>query len=272
MRSSFKLAAVALSCLAVIAPAATRPATASVDQIGKWQSLFNGRNLDGWIPKINHHRLGENYFNTFTVSDGILHASQEKYPRFRDEFGYLIYETPFSHYRLRLEYRFVGKDKPGAPSFSARNGGVMFHTQPPESIGLDQPFPVAFEMQLLNGDGIKPRPTAEVCTPGTMLSVNGVATKAHCIPSNAPTFTGEDWVTLELEVHGSKSVIERINGKTVLEYGELRYDPLDLRAMELYFARPDRSTILGSGYIALQSEGHPLDFRNIEIMVLPQDE
>jgi len=36
----------------------------------EWQSLFNGKNLDGWIVKINHHEVGDNYVNTFRVVAG----------------------------------------------------------------------------------------------------------------------------------------------------------------------------------------------------------
>jgi hypothetical protein len=245
------------------------PALAAPPVEGTWQKLFDGKTLDGWIPKINHHPLGDNYRDTFRAEDGMIRVSHAKYTDFRDQFAHLIYKTPFSSYRLRLEYRFVGTDQPGGPPWSVRNSGVMFHGQSPETIGLNQPFPVSFEFQLLNGDGKEVRPTGNVCTPGTALNIDGAPLKTHCATSSAPTFSGSDWVQLELEVHGSKHVIEKINGKTILEYGDLRLDPVDLRAMELHLASPKLETELRGGYISLQGEGHPIDFRNIEIMVLP---
>lgn len=255
--------------LPLLCGALTAPALAAAPAEGKWRSLFDGKTLEDWIPKINHHPLGDNFRDTFRVEDGMIRVSYSKYPGFRDEFAHLIYKTPFSSYRLRLEYRFVGQDTPGGPPWAARNSGVMFHGQRPDTIGLNQPFPVSFEFQLLNGDGKETRPTGNVCTPGTTLTINGEPLRTHCAPSSAPTFSGSDWVKLELEVHGDRHVIERINDKIVLEYGGLKLDPTDLRAMELYLDTPEHNTELQSGYISLQGEGHPIDFRNIEIMVLP---
>jgi hypothetical protein len=53
----------------------------------EWISLFNGKNLDGWVPKIAGYPLGENYGDTFRVENGILKVSYDKYPEFGDKFG-----------------------------------------------------------------------------------------------------------------------------------------------------------------------------------------
>ena len=52
------------------------------DQRGKWVSLFNGKNLDGWKPKVAGHALNENYHNTFRVEDGLLKVVYDGYERF----------------------------------------------------------------------------------------------------------------------------------------------------------------------------------------------
>lgn len=234
---------------------------------GKWQSLFNGKDLHDWIPKINHHPLGDNYLDTFTVRDGVLRISYDKYSRFTDEFAHLIYRTPFSSYLLRMDYRFVGADTPGGPPWASRNSGVMIHGQAPESIGLDQPFPVSVEVQLLNGSEGETRTTGNVCTPGTRVDFDGVPLKDHCRNSSSKTYTGDGWVHLEIEVRGDRHVSAVIDGRTVLEFENLQLDPTDLRAMEIYLKSGFETTLAG-GYISLQGEGHPIEFRNIEIMVL----
>ena len=43
----------------------------------KWQQLFNGKNLDGWTPKIRGYELGNNFGNTFRVEDGVMKVGYE---------------------------------------------------------------------------------------------------------------------------------------------------------------------------------------------------
>lgn len=226
---------------------------------GKWVALFNGSDLNDWIPKINHHPLGDNYLDTFTVRDGVLRVSYDKYSKFTDEFAHLMYRTPFSNYRLRMDYRFVGKDTPGGPPWASRNSGVMIHGQTPESIGLDQPFPVSVEVQLLNGSEGETRTTGNVCTPGTRVDFDDVPLKDHCRNSNSKTYTGEDWVHLEIEVHRGR-VKSIIDGRVVLEFENMQLDPTDLKN--------GLQSKLAGGYISVQGEGHPIEFRRMELLVL----
>src|ERR1043165_7128628 len=79
----------------------------------EWISLFNGKNLDGWVPKITGYPLGENYADTFRVENGILKVSYDRYPEFANKFGHLFYNKKFSHYILVAEYRFVGDQAKG---------------------------------------------------------------------------------------------------------------------------------------------------------------
>ena len=75
-----------------------------------WIQLFNGKDFEGWTPKIRYHDLGDNYGNTFRVQDGLLQVryDKDKYETYGEKFGHLFYKQPYSHYRLRVEYRFVG--------------------------------------------------------------------------------------------------------------------------------------------------------------------
>ena len=244
----------------------------------RWRPIFNGRNLDGWVVKVNHHPAGENWRDTFRAKDGVLRAAYDQYPVFKDEFAHLIYKTPYASYRLRLEYRFIGPQTPGAPAWAVRNSGVMIHGQAPESMGLDQPFPVSVEAQLLGGAPGETRPTGNVCTPGTTVSIGGVPMKAHCRNSSAPTFQDGQWVRFEVEVHGGRLVRQIVNGQPVMEYGDLHLNPAEYRAFANIDPQDPRAADLiakgtaplDRGYISLQGEGSPVEFRKIEIMRLPE--
>ncbi len=246
--------------------------TTSKAEKEEWVQLFNGKNLDGWTPKIRYHALGDNYGNTFRVEDGLLKVRYEPkdYPQFDERFGHLYYDKPFSHYRLRVEYRFVGEQCPGGPAWAIRNSGMMLHGEDPRGIGLDQDFPTSIEYQLLGGNGTDARTTANLCTPGTNVVLAGKLFLPHCTNSTSKTYHGEQWVTAEVEVHGSQEVIHRMEGKTVLKYSQSQLDPRDEHAKQL--AEAADGLLLKSGYISLQSESHPIDFRKVELLVLPENE
>ena len=236
----------------------------------EWQTIFNGKNLDGWRIKIAHHPVDENYLNTFRVEDGKLIVSYDEYDEFNGLFGHIFFDEKLSHFKLRLQYRFVGEQAAGAPDWAYKNSGIKFHAPSPEDIPLDQELLVAIEAQLLGGNGKDPRPTGNVCTAGTHIEMEGVLRTQHCINSSSPTFHGEEWVTAEIEVHGNEKVIHRINGKEVLSYEHPQLDDSDEFARQLMASGVPR--MLSSGYIALQAESHPVEFRNIQLMRLPAGE
>ena len=234
----------------------------------EWQPIFNGIDLDGWTPKFTGNELGENYKNTFRVENGNLIVSYDNYESFNDKFGHLFYKEKLSHYRIRLQYRFVGEQIPGAPGWAFKNSGVKFHSQEPELIPVDQRLLVAVETQLLGGNGTDERPTANVCTAGTHIEMNGELITQHCTPSSSPTFHDDQWVNLEIEVRGNEKVIHRINGEIVFEYEKPQLDTEDEFAQKLI--EMGRPIMLTEGYIALQAESHPVEFRNIELMKLAE--
>ena len=232
----------------------------------RWISLFNGKNLDQWTPKITGYLAGENFGNTFRVQDGKLVVSYDQYTQFDERFGHLFYRQPFSYYLVRLEYRFVGNQVKGGPGWAQRNSGIMVHGQSPQTMHKDQDFPISIEVQLLGGLGTGPRSTANLCTPGTHVVYQGKLLTAHCINSRSKTFDGDQWVRVEVLVLGDSLVRHMVNGDTVLEYSQpqigggnvLHADP----AVKL------DGTLLSGGYISLQSESHPVEFRNIELLNL----
>lgn len=232
-----------------------------------WVSLFNGKDLEGWTPKIRGYELGENFSNTFRVENGAICVRYDGYAdKFDNRFGHLFYKAPFTNYVIQVEYRFVGKQLADGPAWATRNSGIMVHCQPPGTMRKDQDFPVSIEVQLLGGNGKDERTTANLCTPGTHVVFNGKLWTQHCTNSKSKTYHGEQWVTAEVEVHGNGKIIHRVNGEQVLEYEKPQYDPGDADAKKLM--QETGSSLIPGGYISLQSESHPVEFRSVRIKAL----
>ena len=238
--------------------------SASVQQ--DWKPLFNGTDLTGWSPKITGQPLGSDPWNTVRVEDGMIRFDYSKYGEsFDGRFCHLFHEQPFDRYRLRVVYRFHGDQCPGGPGWAWRNSGVMLHCQDPRTMELKQEFPVSIEGQFLGGDGSTPRTTGNLCTPGTNVVMNGALARQHCINSSSRTCHGDEWVTAEFEVDGAGSIKHFINGILVLEYEQPQLDP---RAPEANPLIIDGALSIDRGWIALQGESHPVDFREVSITPL----
>jgi hypothetical protein len=233
----------------------------------QWISLFNGQNLEGWKVKITGYELNDNFGNTFRAEDGILKVRYDQYDKFGGKFGHLFYRDKFSHYRLRLEYRFVGDQTPGGPGWAFRNSGIMIHCQSPESMRKDQDFPVSIEVQLLGGNGKDKRSTGNLCTPGTHVVMDNQLVTQHCISSRSKTYHGNQWVKAEVEVHGNDLIKHIINGQVVLEYERPQLDEKDRDARKLI---KGENKMLSEGYISLQAESHAVEFRKVEILPLEE--
>lgn len=231
-----------------------------------WQQLFNGKDLTGWTPKIRGYALGDNFGNTFRVEDGNLSVRYDQYDKYDERFGHIFYKDKFSYYVIAVEYRFVGDQVSGGPAWAIRNNGVMLHCQDPKTMGKDQDFPISIEGQLLGGNGKDKRTTCNLCTPGTNVVMDGKLFTPHCINSTSETYAGDQWVRAEFLVLGDSLIQHYANGQKVLEYtkpqigggGVSGYDP----AVKI------DGTLLKEGYISLQSESHPTDFRKIEVLNL----
>lgn len=232
----------------------------------KWKQLFNGKNLKGWKVKITGHELGDNFANTFRVEKGVMKVSYDGYKEFDERFGHIFYKTPYSSYIFAVEYRFVGTQCPGGPGWAYRNSGIMVHCQPPATMLKNQDFPISIEVQLLGGDSTGERTTCNLCTPGTNVVMKEKLVTAHCINSTSKTYRGDEWVRAEVMVLGDSVIKHIVNGDTVLVYQKPQtgggnvtfYDP----------AYKIEGQLLNSGYISLQSESHPVEFRKVEIIDL----
>lgn len=251
-----------VTVLTLMVQASVTPADWRTAPPADWQPLFNGRTLDGWVVKLAHHELGDNYADTFRAADGVIRVDYDKYGEFGARFGHLFYKQKLSHYVLALEYRFFGEQARGGPGYARLNSGVMVHSQAPETILKDQDWPISVEAQFLAGG----RTTMNVCTPGTEIFMKGAMVKAHCTNSSSRIYGNDEWVAVEVEVRGSEKVRHLIDGRTVLEFetpsigGGVAngFDP----------AIKKDGTVLTEGYIGLQAESQPVEFRNVRLLNL----
>lgn len=244
----------------------TRKSNQPAGEMEIWEPLFNGTDLTGWLPKIKGHDPGENYQNTFVAEDGVIKVNYAEYDSFDNKFGHLFYEEPYSSYILRMEYRFTGKQVPGGEGWAWKNSGVMIHSQSPRSMLKEQNFPISLEVQLLGGNETGKRTTANLCTPGTHVQMNGELITDHCINSSSKTYRGDEWVKLEIHVNGNNEIKHVINGDTVMIYEKPQIGGGVVSNYDEAVKKD--GTPLKDGYICLQSESHPIEFRNIEIMDL----
>lgn len=247
----------------------------------EWMSLFNGKDLSGWDIKIANYPLKENYKETFVVEDSMIRIKYDQYESFNDAFGHMYYETPFSHYILKFDYRFTGEQLEGGASWNVRNSGVMLHSQSAESNEYGQGFPVSVELQLLGGLNEGPRTTGNVCTPGTAVEMGDTVNYNHCINSSSKTYHGDQWVHSEAIVMGGEYMTFLIEGDTVLHFENPQigggfisqdYEGKDWDQFKIVNDKDKwiskDGLVLTEGYIALQAESHPIDFKNIELLNL----
>jgi len=229
----------------------------------QWIQLFNGKDLNDWIVKIKGYPLNENYKNTFRVVNGSLQVSYDQYDTFNATYGHIFYKNPFSSYKLKLQYRFIGNQANGGEGWAEKNSGVMIHSQSPESMKLNQDFPVSIEVQLLGGLNVdEERPTGNLCTPGTHVEMDGKLFTNHCVNSSSKTFYGDQWIDLEVLVIRDSIITHKINGKEVITYSKPQIGG------EYNMLKEKKGEYLKGGYISLQSESHPIEFRNIELLEL----
>lgn len=249
-------------------PEAKQEPKKPAEKKNEWVQLFNGKDLSGWTPKIRYSDLGDNYADTFRVEDGLLKVGYDKYDGpFKERFGHLFYKDQFSHYILRVEYRFVGNQLAGGPGWAFRNSGLMLHGEDPKTMAKDQDFPKSIEVQLLGCQGKIERTTCNLCTPGTNVEMQGKLVRRHCTSSKSKKYFGDQWVTAEVEVRGSEYFRHKVNGELVMEYQKPQLDPRDKHAAEL-IKKNGGKLLLEKGTISLQSESHPVEFRKVELKVL----
>jgi hypothetical protein len=231
-----------------------------------WMDLLSRNYRSQWVPKIAGYALGDNYKQTFLVGKGKIRVQYKGYDSFGVRYGHLFFRQPYSYYVLRVEYRFLGEQAKGGQGWATRNSGIMIHGQDPTTMGKNQDFPISLEVQLLGGLGTGTRTTANLCTPGTHVVMNGNLITAHCTNSSSQTYNGDQWVRVEVLVLGDSLIRHSVNGEKVMEYTK----PVVGGTMVNQFipgAKQDGMPLTG-GFISLQSESHPIEFRKVEILNL----
>ena len=212
----------------------------------------------------------------------MIRIQYDNYETFDDAFGHMYYQTPYSHYKIAFDYRFTGEQLAGGASWNVRNSGIMLHSQSAASNEIGQGFPVSIELQLLGGlsDG-KERTTGNACTPGTAVVMGDTINYNHCINSSSKTYHGDQWVHAEAIVLGGEAMHFLIEGDTVLSFekpqigGGFISEALEGKDWDQFKIIKDKANwiardgeVLTEGYIALQAESHPIDFKHIELLDL----
>lgn len=253
--------------LMMTAVSACQPSENKNDQAqNDWVQLFNGKDINDWTPKISGYPTGENFANTFRVEDGKLKVVYDGYDEFEEKFGHLFYKTPYGYYLLGVEYRFVGEQVAGGPGWAIRNSGAMLHCQDPRTMLVDQDFPISVEVQFLGGNGRDERTTANLCTPGTNVVMDGELVTNHCISSKSKTYHGDQWVRVEVLVLGDSLMEHFVEGESVLKYAKPQMGGGNVIHYDVSVKEDGK--LLPEGYISLQSESHPIEFRKVELFNL----
>jgi hypothetical protein len=230
-----------------------------------WVAAFDGKTLNGFYTILGsgapNNDPDKNPDGTFSVraSDSSIHATGSPT-------GHILTKKIYSHYRVRIQEKF---DKPGD---MGQNAGMLYHARI-EGPRLFGGYPRSIEYQ-----GQK-RGMGEIWTisnvyvnttvdsamaqhkykAGGKMVTHGNPDGRQCLGSSVPYVDGA-WNTMEALVRGSDSAVHSVNGVVVFRCWKMRWSEKDDPA--------DMANMLGSGSIALQSEGAPVSYRNYMFMEL----
>jgi hypothetical protein len=231
-----------------------------------WTSLFNGKDLKDWDIKTNGLALNQDPKQTYRVADSAIEVNYSNYANWNGEpwshIGYKV--RPFSHYLVRLEYQFYGKQVAGAPAYANENSGIMLHSQSLASVAQNQNWPISLELQFLGTASTLSPGSGNLCTPGTAVELpKGTFNDSHCINVSANNrIPAPAWTRAAALVLGDSLVRHFIEDKAVLTY----YKPMTQAGAVVGNSVPIvNRKALGSGYILLQSESAPIRFRRIQV-------
>lgn len=239
---------------------------------GKWQELFNGKDLTGWSPLIEKVAPGTDPAGHVVVRDGAIQMYADTPAGTMVPFGTIIHERMFARFHLSLEYAW-GKEKFPPRHEAIRDAGLLYHIVDPVRPGAGI-WPESVECQIQEGD------TGDIVPIGTKLLtwLNPEPAKApegQGIPGMLPEEGGvaedfgkgkyvgrypeadrlEGWNTVEAIVQADESAVHKINGV--------------IRARLILMA-DSKGQPLGSGKLGLQLEGAAIQYRNVRIRELPE--
>jgi hypothetical protein len=224
-------------------------------------SIFNGQDLTGWVPLIHKSKVGENYMDTFRV-DAVNHTLQvnyDKYPNlsFDDRCGNIYYDKFLTNYIVRVTYRFSEPQAKNPVSWGKNNSGLMIFALDPRKVTGDPEFPPLIEIQLLGTPSTGGSTSPNECEPGGMSMKQH---SANCGNNNTgkPAAPAAQWTTVQAEVH--------VNGQTkVFQLPDLTTPVFTMMGPPTYQGQP-----VTGGYVTLQSESQPVEFKDVLLKELPQ--
>jgi hypothetical protein len=195
--------------------------------------LFNGKDLSGWVP-MNVAP------NTFTVKDGVIHSTGVPT-------GIMRTERQYENFVIELDWMH---EKP------AGNAGLFLWGAPMTAQGT--PFAKGIEVQILDDAYVQGEAKAKnlYTGHGDIFSIHGASMKPdrphpagweRCLPSENRAKPAGQWNHYRVEARDGVVKLS-VNGKVVSGATE---------------CRPRK------GYICLESEGSPAQFKNIRIAELP---
>ncbi|MEN7547182.1 DUF1080 domain-containing protein [Rapidithrix thailandica] len=199
------------------------------------QSLFNGKDLNGWHTDVPEMDKNPKQKSPFIVRDSMLVS-------LGTPAGHLITDAAYKNYRLQVEYRFAGE--PG-------NCGVLVHASIPRS--LYEMFPQSLEVQMMHenaGDfwciveDIKVPNMEERRGPKEEWGITeGKKRRILNLTDGSEKPVGE-WNTMVIECFDDKVKVW-VNGD---------------------FVNEGTDCTANKGQIAIQAEGSEVEFRKIELL------
>ncbi len=204
-------------------------ATAGAATESDFAELFNGHDLNGWT---NVNCAPE----TWSVQEGMIHCTGKP-------IGALRTVRQYENFILELDWRHLS---------SGGNSGIFIWASPIAAPGV--PFLRAIEVQVLDAGFNVPGKTEWYTTHGDVFPIHGSTMKPfgrhngmRSFPSEDRSHSSPEWNHYRIAC--TNGVIRlHVNGKEVSGGEECNYR---------------------KGYIGLESEGAPIDFRNIRIHELP---
>jgi hypothetical protein len=125
------------------------------------------------------------------------------------------------------------------------------------------------EFDIVGGRFIGSQPTGDVCQNGTHVLVGGATVKGLCSKVSDITIRDNPWTTALAQVDGAARVRQIVDGALVIEYGDITLDEDNADARRLMSSGADKA--LKSGYVSIQSNGYPIEFRRIEVLPMGDD-
>jgi hypothetical protein len=224
-----------------------------------WVKIFNGTDLTGWVPLIHKSAYNVDTYKTFRA-DPVTHVikvTYEDYPdgSFDERCGVLYYNKFLTSYRVRLTYRFLEPQAKNPVGWGKNNSGLMLFGLDPSKVTGDPMFPPLIEVQLLGTPSSGGPTSPNICTPGgiTLAKQTGICGDNS---TKVPAPPAADWTSVEAEVH--------VNGDSkIFQYPE-KTKPVVTISGPSYQGKP-----VTGGYLSIQSESQPVEFKDIELIELP---